>query len=124
MTKNNKPEMTIDEDDSKFWHLDGKLHREDGPAIERCDDSKEWYANGKRHRIDGPAVVHFEGTKEWYINGNLHREDGPAIEWSDGTKEFWLFGEKFEDEEVFKTSASILNLIWMKHENGSKIGYR
>ena len=29
----------------KHWCLNGKLHREDGPAIERADGSKSWYLN-------------------------------------------------------------------------------
>ena len=29
----------------KHWGLNGKLHREDGPAIERADGSKSWYLN-------------------------------------------------------------------------------
>ena len=29
----------------KHWFLNGKLHREDGPAIERADGSKSWYLN-------------------------------------------------------------------------------
>ena len=42
--------------------------------------SKEWYLNGKQHREDGPAVERANGTKVWYLNGKLHREDGPAVE--------------------------------------------
>jgi hypothetical protein len=42
--------------------------------------TKEWYLNGKLHREDGPAVEYSDGTKYWYLNGKLHREDGPAIE--------------------------------------------
>ena len=34
---------------AKEWWLNGKLHREDGPAIEWADGSKEWYLNGKLH---------------------------------------------------------------------------
>lgn len=30
---------------------------------------KEWFLNGKRHREDGPAVERSNGDKEWYING-------------------------------------------------------
>ena len=33
---------------TKFWHLNGKLHREDGPAIECADGTKFWHLNGKR----------------------------------------------------------------------------
>ena len=40
---------------------------------------KEWHVNGKIHRTDGPAVIWETGRQEWWLNGNLHREDGPAI---------------------------------------------
>ena len=35
-------------DGSKAYYLDGKLHREDGPAVESPDGDKRWYLNGKR----------------------------------------------------------------------------
>jgi hypothetical protein len=31
---------------SKHWRLDGKRHREDGPAIESAEGHKQWYLNG------------------------------------------------------------------------------
>jgi len=31
----------------KYWYLNGKLHREDGPAIEYYNGYKEYYYNGK-----------------------------------------------------------------------------
>ena len=31
----------------KCWYLNGKLHREDGPAIEYSNGHKEWFLNGK-----------------------------------------------------------------------------
>jgi hypothetical protein len=34
-------------DGSRKWYCEGKLHREDGPAIERADGTKEWYLDGK-----------------------------------------------------------------------------
>ena len=34
---------------TKRWFLNGKLHREDGPAVEWSNSTKEWYLNGKRH---------------------------------------------------------------------------
>ena len=34
-------------DGSKSWRLNGKLHREDGPAIEWADGYKFWYLDGK-----------------------------------------------------------------------------
>jgi hypothetical protein len=30
-----------------------------------------WYRNGKVHREDGPAVVNSDGSKEWYQNGEF-----------------------------------------------------
>jgi hypothetical protein len=30
-------------DGTKLWYLNGKLHREDGPAIEYLNGYKEWY---------------------------------------------------------------------------------
>ena len=32
----------------KFWYLNGKWHREDGPAIEHASGGKEWYLNDKQ----------------------------------------------------------------------------
>jgi hypothetical protein len=33
---------------SKSWHLNGKCHREDGPAIEWANGYKAWYLNDKK----------------------------------------------------------------------------
>ena len=33
---------------TKFWYLNGKCHREDGPALEGADGTKSWYLNDKR----------------------------------------------------------------------------
>jgi hypothetical protein len=70
------------------YKLNGKLS-----AIESSDGTKYWYINDKRHREDGPAVESSVGTKEWYLNGNCHREDGPAVEYSDGTKCWYRAGK-------------------------------
>ncbi|MDP2696412.1 MAG: hypothetical protein Q8O87_04180 [bacterium] len=65
-------------------------------------DRVEWWLNGKLHREDGPAVEWYYGTKEWYINGKRHREDGPAKEWPDGSKSWFLNGEEFTKEAFDK----------------------
>lgn len=80
------------------WFQNGKLHREDGPAVEHDDGQEWWYLNGELHREGGPAI-YWEGViHEWYIRGKLHREDGPAIEYylADGRKEeeWWINGVK------------------------------
>jgi hypothetical protein len=85
--------------DTKRWYLNGKLHREDGPAIENSDGTKRWYLNGKMHRTDGPAVEYVSGTKEWYFNDKLHRTDGPAVEYANGKKYWYLNGERYSEVE-------------------------
>jgi len=82
--------VDVDDDGNKYWLLNNKLHREDGPAVEYSDGTKRWYLNGERHRTDGPAIEYADGSKEWYLNGDLHREDGPAVEYDDGTKMWYL----------------------------------
>jgi hypothetical protein len=66
---------------------------------------KYWYLNGKRHREDGPAVERSNGEKYWYLNGNLHREDGPAVERSNGDKSWFLKGEYLTEEEFNERMA-------------------
>ena len=51
----------------KYWYLNDKLHREDGPALEYADGYKEWWLNGKLHREDGPAVECVNGIKKWLL---------------------------------------------------------
>jgi hypothetical protein len=76
----------------KYWYLDNKLHRVEGPAIEFINGSTAWYSHGKYHRIDGPAIEIIY-TKEWWCRGFRHRFDGPAVEWNDGRKEWWYQGK-------------------------------
>ena len=67
-------EYTVKEDGNlQEWYLDGKLHREDGPAF--IDDNyKEWWINDEKHREDGPAVI--DGNyKEWYLNNVEYTEE-------------------------------------------------
>jgi hypothetical protein len=62
--------MTTDENGNKFWTLpNGKLHRENGPAVEFTNGDKYWYINGEKHREDGPAVEWDNGDKLWYSKG-------------------------------------------------------
>ncbi len=61
--------VEVGTDGTKFWYLNGKFHREDGPAVEYANGDKRWYLNGILHREDGPAVEDANGTKCWYLNG-------------------------------------------------------
>lgn len=88
----------IDEHDTERYYKDGKLHRENGPAIIFSNGDTCWFLDGELHRIGGPAREMNE-TKEWYVEGDLHREDGPAIEWFDGTKSWMLRGYQLTKNE-------------------------
>ena len=68
------------------WLVDGKLHRDGGPA------AKEWYQEGQLHRDGGPALVYTNGTKQWYSHGKLHRLNGPAVIDKDGVELWYLYG--------------------------------
>lgn len=60
-----------------FYYKNGKVHRENGPAIETSDGGKYWYKNEKAHREDGPAVEFSDGYKEWWVDGFLYAEIRP-----------------------------------------------
>jgi hypothetical protein len=77
-----QPKCEVSESGTKRWRLNGKYHREDGPAYESA------------------------GYKEWILYGNLHREDGPAREWANGNKEWWL-----NDKPVHPETLVDLHLI-------------
>ena len=94
--------VKIDDYGTKHWYLNGKLHREDGPAIEGINGYNVWYLNGKCHRENGPAIENSNGDNVWLLNGKRHRKDGPAVEYSNiflswFFKEWWL-----NDEQITK----------------------
>ena len=96
--------VKVDESGTKRWFLNGKLHREDGPAVEGLKGYKAWFLNGKRHREDGPAVEWGDGEIEWYLNGKVHRVNGPAIEYSYEGKEWFLNGKKLTKKQHKKAT--------------------
>lgn len=64
----------------------------------RSDDIV-WMWNGKVHREDGPAIQHESGYFAWYFEGKKHRLVGPAIIWHDGSMEWWINDVQLTDEE-------------------------
>ena len=40
-------EVKVYSNGTKYWYLNDKLHREDGPAIEWAGGDKRWYLDGK-----------------------------------------------------------------------------
>ena len=43
----------INQNGNKEYYLDGKLHKEDGPAIEGNLTSPRWYLDGKKYSPEG-----------------------------------------------------------------------
>ena len=72
--------------------------------VNKCE-TKYWYLNGKLHREDGPAVEYPDGTKKWYRNGKCHREDGPAVEYPNGSKVWFLDGKNLTEQEFLKRTG-------------------
>ena len=98
-----KYEVVVHSNGTKSWYLNGKLHREDGPAIEWSDGAKSWYLNGKLHREDGPAVEDSDGTKYWYLNGEELTESEHKAKTSKPTcsgKVVEIDGIKYELKEL------------------------
>ena len=87
----------------EYYDNAGRLHREDGPAIEYFNGDKYWFIHGTNHRLDGPAIEWTNGTKHWYVNDKLHRIDGPAKEYiSNGqviAKHYYLNDVNYSFEE-------------------------
>lgn len=81
---------------TKFYLLDGRCHRTDGPAIEYANGTIEYHTHGKLHRKDGPARIYFDGRVSYALCGNLL----PKEEWFKRlTKEeqkFFMFNEGFK----------------------------
>jgi len=81
-----------------------------------ADGDKHWYLNGKHHREDGPAIERVNGSKYWYLNGKHHREDGPAIEYANGDKYWFLNGKELTEEEfnkkITELNVSKIHELW------------
>ena len=93
--------VRVYENGVKEWYLNGKYHREDGPAVEYADGSKFWYLNGKHHREDGPAIEYSNRFKEWYLNGNqFTKEEFNARKNSCAGKIVEIDGKKYRLDEV------------------------
>jgi hypothetical protein len=64
-------------DDTTAWYLDGRLHRDEGPAVE-IGAFRSWYRHGRNHRDDGPAIEWPDGRQQWMVNGKTTKWRNPA----------------------------------------------
>ena len=61
-------------------NIDFKRYIKNNPSQIReidfySDGTKYWYLNGKLHREDGPAIEWSDGLKQWYLKGELYSEE-------------------------------------------------
>jgi hypothetical protein len=89
----------------KIYYVNDKLHREDGPAVERADGCKGYWIHGKRHREDGPAIE-WENRKYYYLNNLQYSEQN-----------YW------EEIKRRKSLGFILSNIKRNHQNEKWINY-
>ena len=97
-------EVCVHDNGDEFWYLNGKLHREDGPAIVCRDGYKEWCLNGKPHREDGPAVI-ANGDKFWCLNGKSvseaeHKQQTQAKQDDCSDKVVEIDGKKYKLQAI------------------------
>ena len=64
-----EPVCNVFSNSDQIWMMDGKYHREDGPATIKANGTQVWWVNNQKHRIDGPALIWDDGSEEWWING-------------------------------------------------------
>ena len=66
---------------TREWHLNGKYHREDGPAVEFTNGTKYWYLNDKQY-----------SEADWKLEvAKLNKQSDPC----DG-KEVEIDGKKYK----------------------------
>ena len=85
------------------------------PVIEYYENgnisSEHYYLNGKYHREDGPAIISYYlngqiQSEDYCLNGQYHREDGPAIifYYRDGKIQY---EDYYLNDIIYATSDSI-----------------
>ena len=102
-----QPKCYVNKNGYEIWFLPSKgkdyYHREDGPSIIQKDGTEMWHIHGKLHREDGPAVAFSStwlGLEAWWINGMLHRGDGPAVTRPNEKNEWWINGNQLDECKV------------------------
>lgn len=119
----------IQTDKATTYYLDGKLHREDGPAIIREDGQMFWFLNGeaitqaqymeKTNNTATQYIIKNTGGTFYFKDRRMtiyHREDGPAYVGVSGTKEWYLNGKRHrEDGPAIEYSNGAKE--WWLHNN-------
>lgn len=85
---------------------------------------RHWRDQGRLHREEGPAVEYDDGAKWWFRDGHFHRDDGPAVE-DGGVRQHVLDGrvarEEFEADGRFVTHAIDKDGVLRVYVNGAQV---
>ena len=95
----------IDKDGNKYWYLDGKFHRADGPAVEYLDGTKVWFKCGATHRLDGPAIMYHDGRVNWCVNGYSIMD----------RIENWAHENDIDLNNLTDVVKALIKLVWADH---------
>lgn len=120
-----KYNVTVDSLGTINWfNLEGKLDREDGPAVEVLKGYKAWYKDGYFYRDnDLPVIEDGYGGKQWRnADSKLHRLTGPALI-SGGLEEYWIDGIHYSKDDFYLKVAEIefkKNIIKNKRDSYKK----
>jgi len=80
--------VEVSADGDKYWYLNGKIHREDGPAVEYADGTKCWYLNDEQlteeeHHIRTLPTVKTASSKPMFevseIRENSHDDSATLV---------------------------------------------
>jgi|9_EtaG_2_1085328.scaffolds.fasta_scaffold02526_5 hypothetical protein len=103
----NKPVVKEWANGDKYWYLDGKLHREDGPAVEYANGSNLWYLNDKL--VTEEEVM---GNQKDNVNSPSHYNQA-GIECIDAIKA--SLGDGYQDY----CKGNVMKYLWRyKYKNG------
>lgn len=103
-------------DGVRYLDAGGRLHREDGPAVERFGAGmvkRQWCRHGTPFNPAGPAA---EWTEENGLvtyqdfrdeEGWLHRAEGPAVVRGDGSREWHVHGKMIAVQEPASKFAPV-----------------
>jgi len=95
-----------EENYSMRWFLDGRLHREDGPAVIILTGKYIWSKKGIRYRPENPFLTSIISFEEWYLNGKYDDSRGHR-------REVFISDEELENtQEVKLTEDNVMLMRW------------
>ncbi len=108
-----------------IWMKDGRIHRNDGPAIVSavgdhhicsagCVARYAWQYHGQFHRVGGPSNENLNSCQSWSLHGEYCRYDGPT-EMYDHSIISW-----YQDDDLHRVDGPAIidsngDIMWYVH---------